>query len=420
MLKIKNKTSSQKPKILYLDTAYTLKMLTERGLEQEFLSRECGGYFEHVWGIHPFADVPEKRALKYEGFKFETVKFSDNQTCIEGLSVYYSFLKHFYSLNFLVSQIRFLRFLIALVRKEQIDIIMAVDPYYNGLIGLFLKVFTKAKLAIWVCANSDEVYKSTGVIAMPRLFKRRWVEKIIEKIVFKKADLVAGGNQNNLEFALNNGAQVNKSTVFPVGKLIHRQHVKKLEFRDKDVLFNSLKAKFIFIYVGRLIDIKFPNDVLYAFSEINKIEADSALILAGDGVLKGELEKISLELNIQDKVHFVGNVNQLRLANLLAGCFSVLSPLTGRSLIESALAGLPIVAYDRDWQLDFVEKTGGGIIVPFRNWKKMADKAVYLIQNPIEAKKYGAAARAAGLEICDLEKLYGHEKNEFNKLLKSR
>jgi glycosyltransferase involved in cell wall biosynthesis len=279
-------------------------------------------------------------------------------------------------------------------------------------------MFTKAKLIIWVCANYDDVYTSTGAIAMPRLFRKRWVEKIIEKIVFRNSDLVAGGNQNNLEYALQNGAKLNKSTVFPVGKLIHRQHVKELGSRDKDILFNSITATYTFIYVGRLIDLKFPDDVLYAFSEISKVEPSSALIMAGDGILKNDLEKIAKELNIQDKVHFVGNVSQLKLANLLAGCFAVLSPLTGRSLIESALAGLPIVAYDRDWQLDFVEKTGGGIIVPFRDWKKMAEAAIYIIHNPQEAKKYGAAARVAGLEICDLEKIYGHEIAEFEKVLK--
>jgi len=420
MTKISTQIEQKKPRAMCLDMAYTLKMVKERGLEQEFLSRECGGYFEHVWGVHPVADIPENKELTYEGFKVLKEAFSENQTIIEGSSAYYAILKYFFPLNFIVSQIRFVLYLISLVKREKISIILSTDPHFSGLIGLCIKMFTKAKLVIWVVAHNDDIFKSTGQIANPRLFRKRWVEKIVERLVFRNSDLVAGGNRNNLEFALNNGAKVNKSTIFPNGKLINLQHQVDPGLRDFDNLFSIYPAKYYFIYIGRMIDIKFPDDVLRAFSLINSKILNSGLIMAGNGAMQDELRNIAMELGISEKVHFLGNVNQSRLASLLAGCFAVLSPLTGRSLIEAALGGIPIVAYDRDWQLEFVETSGAGVIVPFRDWKKMAEVSIYLINNPDVAKKHGRAARAAGLEICDLEKLYGHEKNEFNKLLKSR
>lgn len=408
----------QKPRILYIDLAYTIKIVRERGLEQEFDSRDCGGYFEYVWGVHPIADIPEKRKLDYDGFKLLQVEFSKNQTIVEGSSAYYSFLKYIFPLNFLVSQTRFIIYLIGLVKREHISIVMSSDPCFSGFVGVFVKLFTKARLVIWVISNNDDTYKATGLPVMPRLFRWRWVEKIIEKIVLRKADLVAGGNQNNLEFALNNGAKLNKATVFPVGKLIFKQHLLEPGLRDKDELFIKSRASYHFIYVGRLADIKHPDDVLRAFEVINRMVPDCALIMAGDGPMRTDLENMVREMEIQDRVHFLGNINQMHLANLLAGCFAVLSPLTGRSLIEGALAGLPIVAYDRDWQPDFISKSGAGIIVPFRDWQKMAESAVYLIQHPAEAKRMGESARRAGLEACDLEKLYEHERKEFDKLLK--
>jgi glycosyltransferase involved in cell wall biosynthesis len=407
-----------RPRLLCIDMAYTLKMVKERELQQEFESRNCGGYFEHVWGVHPMADVPENRKLNYEGFKPLIVEYSKDQTIIEGTSAYFNGLKYVFPLNFLISQIRFTKYLIALVKKEHIDIILSTDPYYSGLIGLFIKLFSRAKLVIWVIANNDDIYSATGQPAMPRLFKRRWVEKIIERIVFKRADLVAGGNQNNLEFALNNGANLNKSTVFPVGKLIFNQHLLDPQLRDDDVVFSTSKASYNFIYVGRLVEIKHPDDVLKAFAEIHQVVSDSALIIAGDGPMKEDLEILAKELNINNLVHFLGNINQVRLANILAKCFAVLSPLTGRSLIESALAGLPIVAYDRDWQLDFVEKNGAGLIVPFRDYEKMAEAAIYLIQHPDKAKEMAEASRKIGIEVSDLEKIFGHEQREFDKILK--
>lgn len=420
MLKSADEYEGLKPRILYLDTAYTLKMVRERSLEQEFNARDCGGYFEHVWGVHPIANVPEKREINYEGFKPTVVEFSENQTVIEGLSAYYASLKYFFPLNFLISQIRFTRYLINLVKTEHINFVMCTDPYFTGLMGLFIKLFTKAKLVIWVCANYDDVYNETGAVAMPRLFKWRWIEKIIEHIVFRRSDLVAGGNQNNLEFALKNGATLKKGTVFPIGKLIYREHLKESRLRNQDELFKTSKANYHFIYVGRMIDLKFPDDVIKSFNEIQKIIPNSALIMAGEGIMREELDKMALEMGIQEKVYFLGNISQMRLANLLSGCFAVLSPLTGRSLIEVALAGLPIVAYDRDWQVDFLEKSGAGVIVPFRDWQKMAESAVYLINNPEEANVMAKCARMAGLDACNIEKLYDHEKNEFDNLLKRR
>jgi glycosyltransferase involved in cell wall biosynthesis len=411
---------AESPTVMYIDMAYTIKNVRERALDQELSSRDCGGFFKHVWGVHPIADIPEKRTLTYEGFKVSEVQFSDNQTLIEGVSAYYGFLKKIYPINFLLSQIRFISFLVALVKKKDISIIVSTDPHFSGLIGLFCKLFTNAKLVIWVVANNDDIFKATGLIANPRLFRKRWVEKIIEQIVFRNSDLVAGGNQDNLEFALNNGAKKNKSTVFPIGKLIHKQHQLDPKLRNIDDLFKTSKAKYHFIYVGRLTEIKFPDDVINAFAYICRKEPDCALIIAGDGPMRKELEAIAIKLQIQAPIYFTGNINQVKLANILGSCFAALSPLTGRSLVEASLAALPIVAYDRDWQLDFVTKSGNGLVVPFRDWKKMAEAALHLIDCPEDTKRYSEASRCIGLTFCDTEKIYLHEKIEFNRLLKKR
>jgi len=407
----------QKPRILYLDMAYTLKMVRDRGLEQEFDNRDCDGYFDYVWGVHPIADIPENRKLHFDGFNVSISKFSDVQTIIEGKSTYFSVFKKLFALNFIVSQIYFVGYLIRLVKRERISIVLSTDPYFCGLIGVLIKLFTGRPLVIWVLGNYDDLYETTGKAAMPRLFRWRWVEKILEKFVFRNASLVAGGNQNNLEFALNNGAKLNKSTVFPVGKNIHRQHLLEPVQRDTDELFSNNPKTNFFIYVGRMIADKHPDDVVRAFSVINQNVSNCALIMAGDGVMRASLEQMSRELRVNDKVHFLGNIKQKRLANILAGCFAVLSPLTGRALIEAALAGLPIVAYDRDWQKDFVGKSGAGLIVSFKDWKKMGEEAIYLLRHTDDAKRFAEASRRKGLDACDLDKLYGHERREFEKLL---
>ena len=74
------------PRIMYLDMAYTLRIVREKDLSQEFLSRDCGGFFEHVWGVHPIADVPHDAPLSFSGFRPQVVAFAPNQTIVEGAS----------------------------------------------------------------------------------------------------------------------------------------------------------------------------------------------------------------------------------------------------------------------------------------------------------------------------------------------
>ena len=399
--------------------AYTLKMVKERNLEQEFEARTCGNYFDHVWGVHPIADIPENRLLKFTGFKPSIFEFSANQTIIEGDSAYFSFLKNTYSINFIFSQVRMIYFLVKLIRKEKIQLLLSTDPYFGGLLAIILKFFTKARVIIWVVANYDEIYQASGALAFPRIFKKNWVEKCVERLVFRHADLIAGGNENNYENAIKNGASRNKATIFPVSKLIYPAHLSEPSKRNKDIFLNSLSTtNKYFIYVGRLISLKHPDDAIKAFALIAEKFNNCGLIMAGDGIMLDELKALTLNLEINEKVFFLGNVSQQRLAEILPGCFAALSPLTGRALIEVALSGLPIVTYDRDWQKDFIEKSDSGVVVEYRNWIEMGREGVKLLSDLESARRYGLKARQYALNFCDYERIFEHEKNEFDKLIK--
>lgn len=401
---------------MYLDMAYTLATVRERDLSQEFLSRDCGGFFEHVWGVHPIADIPQNVPLALKGFHPVVAAFRNNQTVIEGSSAYYPVLRRCYPLNFVVSQIRFLLYLAALIRREKISVVVSTDPYLCGLYGLLLKYLTGTPLVVWVVANYGDVASSNGKAIMPRLFRTRWVERQIERTVFRCADLVAGGNRDNLEFALRHGAKTEKSTVFPVGKLIHPSHRVEPKRRALDAAVSRSDGIF-FVYVGRLLETKFPDDVIKAFSAARAYGADSHLVMVGDGPMRPELEKLAADLGIADRVRFTGSVSQQRLSEILAGCLAALSPLTGRALIEVALAGLPVVVYDRDWQKEFVDRSSGGHVVPFRDWHKMGECAARLAADRDAARALGENARRAALGMCDLSDLYRHEQQVFQALL---
>ena len=44
-------------KLLVLETDYSLEGIRQREIEHSILCRDLGGYFAHVWSVHPFATL---------------------------------------------------------------------------------------------------------------------------------------------------------------------------------------------------------------------------------------------------------------------------------------------------------------------------------------------------------------------------
>ena len=44
-------------KLLSIETHFTLEAIRERQLEHSITFKDLGGFFEHVWTVHPFATL---------------------------------------------------------------------------------------------------------------------------------------------------------------------------------------------------------------------------------------------------------------------------------------------------------------------------------------------------------------------------
>ena len=90
----------------------------------------------------------------------------------------------------------------------------------------------------------------------------------------------------------------------------------------------------------------------------------------------------------------------------------------GRALVEAALSGVPIVAYDFDWQREVVVDGKTGYLVPNKDWIELSNKTEYILTYPVSGKKMGENAREKVLEMMNPERLERHEQNVYSKLLK--
>ncbi len=405
--------------ILILDMSYTLKMFKERKMDQALESRKLGGYFGKVISVHPLAGLFESGDRRF-GDPVLT-QLDDSHVFVEGKIGVSRRLSFIPPVNILLAQIRLVRLLIRMGRQARINVIRIGDPHYLGLMGLFLVKLMKVPLVIRVPIRYDEVFQVTGRPAMPQMFRFRWVEKNIERFVFSRCDLIAGANEDNMRYALENGGRSEVATVFRYGNLIHASHWQDPDMREgSDTKLKELgltDTRFL-VTVARLEPMKCVEDVVSAIAQINERGCPVKGLIVGDGSMRKKLEGLSEALGVADKVIFAGNRTQEWIACVLPKAAVIISPHMGRALAEAALAAVPIVAYDYDWQREVVVDGETGYLVLNKDWKALSDKAGDILNDPAGGKKMGKNAREKIIKMMDPEKLELHEKNEYSKMLK--
>ena len=400
--------------LLFIDMAYTMEIVREKKHRQFFEMRHSGGYFDAVLGVHPIADAAGKKSRR-----IEIVPFTERQTIVEGVAESLPLPRFLLPVNFLVSQWKLVRRLQRLIAERDVDLIFATDPFYGGLLGLILSRLTKRPLAIGVYANQDDLYAATGALAMPRLLPFRFLEKSVARLVLSRADLVTAGNRDNLDFAVANGAR-GRTAIIPVAKNVEAVHLRPPGERGAP---DALLARHglasgapLMLFVGRLLTLKHPDEAVRAMAAVIARRPDAAGLVAGSGPMRVELEALAGELGAGGRIHFLGHVDQEALARLIPHCIT-LSPLTGMALIECGLGGSPLVAFDRDWQAEFVEDGVNGFVVPFLDHRAMAERALRLIGDSELRMRMSEAARDNALDFADRERIHAYERAVYDRLL---
>lgn len=103
----------------------------------------------------------------------------------------------------------------------------------------------------------------------------------------------------------------------------------------------------VFISVGRMVQQKGFDDLLCAFA----LQSDGALVILGEGPLRGDLERLAKELGVADRVRMPGFLPAPEQILQAADVYVSASHWEGYPLvlIEAYAAGLPVVARDCDF-----------------------------------------------------------------------
>lgn len=406
-------------RLLVLDTSYSLEFIRNNKLEASVTCRSLGGYFEQVWTVHPFASlVTSPHWGPTHGPPTATV-LAPGQTFLEGKIGRFDGLAAAARLNFALAQAEVLTHVLRLVRTEKIDLVRVGDPLLMGLYGVAISRLCRIPLVVRLGGNYERNRQKSGQPLMPRFFPSPNVEREVERFVLGRAHLVAGANQDYLDYAIAMGTPAERTTLFRFGNLIDPVHLTAPDARRGGTELLEplgLHARDFLLYVGRLEKVKMSDHPIRALALVRAAGLDAALLLVGGGAYASELKELARDLGVANHVVFAGNRDQVWLANVIPRAAVVLSPATGRALCEVAFGAAPVVAYDFDWQAELIVPEQTGQLVPFGDIQAMADATVGLLRDRGHARDLGGQLRSAALEMLDPARLDAHERDQYDRV----
>ena len=232
---------------------------------------------------------------------------------------------------------------------------------------LFLLVYKKIKFFVW----SDTPNPNTKRGPLKSI-----IRNIILRIVFKHSSLLLCTGSPCVEIFKSMGAPKDKLINFPI-------HVSPSSITEEDLLLRDGVIKFVCI--GRLLPIKSVETALRASSLVSSSNPELKFIVSicGDGPERKNLESLVEELNIKEKVNFLGWLEAKEVQDILKKSDVLIHPAKwepyGAVILEAMEHGLAILASSNTISaLDRIDTKVEGLIHKAQNVEDLACQIEFL------------------------------------------
>jgi glycosyltransferase involved in cell wall biosynthesis len=218
----------------------------------------------------------------------------------------------------------------------------------------------------------------------------RGYDKTLGRFLLRHADAVVAVSQAAAEFVRE---LAGRETV-----VIHRGiRLELLESAEPDPEILAWAAgRPLVTFVGRLIDGKGVPDLLRAFAQLETVEAVACVV--GDGSRREDLERLAAQLEISERVSFLGYLPERRAWSVTAASDVVVNPSYTEglptSVLEAALLGRAVLATDVGGTREIVTDGSGGLLVQPHDVDALRRHLGELLADPQLRARLGASARA--------------------------
>ena len=165
----------------------------------------------------------------------------------------------------------------------------------------------------------------------------------------------------------------------------------------------------VITHISNFRSVKRIPDVIHIFHAIQK-EIPSKLMMIGEGPEREKAEQLCTELNIENKVVFLGNSNEVNKILCFSDLFLLPSETEsfGLSALEAMASGVPVVS-SNSGGLPEVNINGlSGFLSPVGDIKSMSQNAIHILKNKtdLEIFKKGAKSTALKFDIHQIVPAY--------------
>jgi glycosyltransferase involved in cell wall biosynthesis len=164
-------------------------------------------------------------------------------------------------------------------------------------------------------------------------------------------------------------------------------------------------------WAGRLTGIKRPLDLVRILAAVE----GARLVLAGDGELRPDVERLARELGVADRMHLLGYVDDVASVYAASTLFLLTSANEGTPVvaIEALAAGVPVVATDAGGTRTVVDDGETGLLAPVAAVEALSEHVRDLLADDERRRRFGTeGARrmrerfSTGRMADDVERVY--------------
>lgn len=147
--------------------------------------------------------------------------------------------------------------------------------------------------------------------------------------------------------------------------------------------------------IGRLWPQKRHHDLIWAADLLKVVRNDVHLLIVGCGPLRHKLERYRRQVEIEDRVHFLGHRDDVARWLGLVDVLWLGSGYEGQPnvVLEAMAAGVPVVASDLAGTRELVVPEETGYLVPVGDRAGFARMTQKILGDPALAARLGAAGR---------------------------
>ncbi|MBS1794812.1 MAG: glycosyltransferase [Acidobacteria bacterium] len=309
-------------------------------------------------------------------------------------------LTSFYDANFFKQLRRAARFL----RENRIDVVHTHD-FYTNVFGMFAARLARVPLAV---ASKRE----TGGM-------RTKLQKTVEKIAFRQSNAIVVNSAAVKDYLIAEGVTAAKIEVVYNGLDLERL---RPPTTDRAAVCGELKLpaaaglKFVTLVANLRHPVKNQPMFLRAARKVTEKFPRAHFVLAGEGALREDLERLAADLNIAGNVHFTGLCKRVPelLAVSFAGVLTSFNEGFSNSILEYMAAGLPVVATRVGGAAEAVVENETGFLVESDDADALAARLIELLEAEDKAARFGARGRriaeekfSLGAQLAKTLELYG-------------